>query len=177
MRFAVSTITIAALMLAGACSAEPHDTDAARAEADADSTLAVTAAEAVAATLRGTVLGRDRSQNGVMLQPGAGAWDSLFARELQRAEPSMSTPPADSARAMALATHGFERKGDTAVVMVVLRTCAPQDSSFNYSRDSLVHRMVRSAGDDRGWRLAGSVEHDHAIGICEPADSAAAREP
>jgi hypothetical protein len=169
MRPRSALFVIAALVLPVLSSACGSGDDA---DAGADSTaLATAAADAVSATLRGTTLG-DRSQGGITIEPGASAWDTLFAQELRRLESPPGAPQTDSARVLALSTHGVQIAGDTATVMVVLRTCATGAPSLNFSRDSLVHRLVRSDTAGRSWRVLGPVMHDHAVGTCAPADSA-----
>jgi hypothetical protein len=166
---------LAIMLLATACGADERDGSSGL-SAGEDSTLAVAAAEAVSATLRGTVLGEDRTQAPLTVEAGRTPWDTLFARELQRLGSGLGVMP-DGGSVLALTTHGFERHGDTAAVIVVLRSCSVGDSTFSFSRDSLIHRLVRSGDAAGAWRLAGPVMHDHAVGMCAPADSAAPANP
>lgn len=165
---------LAAAMLVAACG--DMNRGSAESNGSEDSTLALAAAEAVSATLRGTVLGESGSQAPLTVETGRTAWDTLFARELQRLGSGLGVMPT-AGSVLALSTHGFERRGDTAAVTVVLRSCSLGDSTFSFSRDSLIHRLVRSDGAGGTWRLAGPVMHDHAVGMCAPADSAAPVQP
>jgi hypothetical protein len=140
------------------------------AEGDDSTALAIAASEAVAATLAGTSLGTDLSQGGLIIEPAGSAWDSAFATELRTRAPATGAVR-DSGRLLALSTHGFDLRGDTATVVVVLRSCITGDVSFNFSQDSLVHRLVRSDTAASGWSIAGPVMRDHAIGTCQSADS------
>lgn len=165
-RFAV----VPALALGAGCTAGTGDATIADGE---DSTaLAGAAAAAVANTLGETPLGADLSQGGLIIEPAANVWDSTFAAELRRRAPATRTVT-DSATLLALSTHGFEMSGDTATIVVVLRSCVTGDLSFNFSRDSLVHRLVRSDTAATGWEVVGPVMRDHAIGVCHAADSLA----
>jgi hypothetical protein len=166
---------LAVMMLATGCGADGRDGSSGL-SAGEDSTLPVAAAEAVSATLRGTVLGEDRTQSPLTVEAGRTPWDTIFARELQRLGSGLGVMPSGGS-VLAMTTHGFERRGDTAEVTVVLRSCSVGDSTFSFSRDSLIHRLVRSGDAGVAWRLAGPVMHDHAVGMCAPADSAAPTEP
>ncbi|HSJ65472.1 MAG TPA: hypothetical protein VK922_16385 [Gemmatimonadaceae bacterium] len=165
---------LAVVVLAAACGEGRDNSSGLR--GGEDSTLAVAAAEAVSATLRGTVLGEDRTRSPLTVEAGRTPWDTIFAHELQRLGSGLGVMPSGGS-VLALTTHGFERRGDTAAVTVVLRSCSVGDSTFSFSRDSLIHRLVRSGDAGGAWRLAGPVMHEHAVGMCAPADSAAPAEP
>jgi hypothetical protein len=148
-----------------ACDAEPDGTAAASDQTDSTA-LAVAVAEALGAEVEGGLGEADRA-GAFRMEPGPTAWDTLLSREIERFLGARSGSDTMSVRV--LSTHGFERRGDTVAVTVVLRSCSPDDSTLNYAKDSLVHYFVASDEAGRGWRLAGPVVRDYSVGECTPA--------
>jgi hypothetical protein len=170
MRSRILALQLSLTVLAASTACRGEDSDSLVAEVQADSgAIASAAAEAIVSTLRGTTLSDTGARGRWILEPGASSWDTLVVDELRRAEPSIASEAVDTALVTTVSTHGFASRGDTVDVTVVIRRCARSDTSFNFTKDSLVHRLVRDGGGGEGeWRQAGSVSHDHAVGDCEP---------
>lgn len=161
-------LPLAALASVAACRGGGDDRRVVESEADSGA-IASAAAEAIVETLRGTALSDTAPDRRWLLAPGPTSWDTLLADELRRAEPSIAEEPDDTMRLTTVTTHGYTTRGDTVDVTVVVRSCVRSDTVFNFTKDSQVHRLVRTATTgDAEWRHAGAVTHDHAIGECEP---------
>lgn len=168
------TIVLSLLVAGGiaastGCQSEP-DADSAAAPATDSTALAVAVAEALGAEIERSADEAGGARRGLRMEPGGTPWDSLLARELERVQRGLG--PSDSDSATVLSTHGFEERGDTVLVTIVIRSCTPADSSLNFSKDSLVHRFVRADTAEGSWRVAGPVMRDFSIGVCGSADSA-----
>jgi hypothetical protein len=170
MRSNNRTLAFAIALLATSTACDRDDADSGIAEIQTDSgAIASAAAEAIVATLRGTTLADTAAQRRWLLAPGPSSWDTLLADELRRAEPSIADEAEDTTLVTTVSTHGFATRGDTVDVTVVVRSCVRADTAFNFTKDSLVHRLVRTNDEGESeWRQAGSVTHDHAVGDCEP---------
>lgn len=168
---------VSSLLLAGAvaastgCQSETEEDSTAWAATDSTA-LAVAVAEALGADIARSAHQEGGARRALRLEPGGTEWDSLLARELERVQTGMSPSETDAADATVLSTHGFEERGDTVSVTIVISSCAPADTSLNFSKDSLVHRFVRADATAGGWRVAGPVMRDFSIGVCGSADSA-----
>lgn len=166
---------ILSLLAAGAiagstgCQSEP-DAESTASPGTDSTALAVAVAEALNAEIERSADADGGARRALRLEPGGTQWDSLLARELERVQTGMT--PSDSGPATVLSTHGFEERGDTVLVTIVIRSCSPADSTLNFSKDSLVHRFVRADTSAGGWRVAGPVMRDFSIGVCGSADSA-----
>ena len=155
-------------LLAASTACDRNDASDGAAGGQIDSAeVASSAAEAVAATLRATGLSNADVKRRWILAPGPTPWDTLLANELRRAEPAIAEEVEDSTAVATVSTYGFSARGDTVHVTIVVRSCLKSDTLFNFTRDSLVHRLVRS-GDGGEWRADGPVTHDHAVGECHP---------
>src|SRR5690606_7246855 len=135
--------------------------------------VATAAAQAIASTLQSATQSEPELQRRWLLTPGPTRWDTMLVDELRRAEPSMSEEAGDTSMVTTVSTHGFVERGDTIEVTVVIRSCARSDTAFNFTRDSLVHLLVRgrgASGDE--WEQTGPVIHDHAVGECDPLPAA-----
>lgn len=158
---------LALLVLSTACQRDDGG-EAQIAESEVDSgAIASAAAEAIAVSLRGSSLSDSAQRPRWILTPGPSSWDTLLIDELRRTEPSITDEAEDTTFVTTVSTHGFASRGDTVDVTVVIRSCAPRDTVFSFTKDSLVHRLVRATPDGKEWRQNGSVSHDHTVGECE----------
>lgn len=129
--------------------------------------IASAAAEAIAESMRQTMLSDTAPPRRWVLAPGPTRWDTLLVDELRRVEPSIGEDGDDSTVVTTVTTHGYLTRGDTVDVTVVVRSCSRADSAFNFTKDSQVHRLVRTDTTSDDWRPSPPVRHEQAVGECE----------
>lgn len=160
-----------------ACDRESGDQRIASTEVDSGAIVSA-AAEAIVASLRETTLSDTSPARRWVLAPGPTRWDTMLVDELRRAEPDIGENGSDSTIVTTVTTHGYTTNGDTVDVTVVVRSCSRSDSAFNFTKDSQVHRLVRTdTTGDGDWRPSPPVRHEHAVGDCEPLPTTATRDP
>jgi hypothetical protein len=163
-RIIVSAAACAALI---ACERDAGENRVASTETDSGAIVSA-AAEAIVASLRETTLSDTAPQRRWVLAPGPSRWDTMLIDELRRAEPSIGENGDDSAIVTTVSTHGYSANGDTIDVTVVVRSCSRADSLLNFTKDSQIHRLVRTDTTSDTWRPSPPVRHEHAVGECDP---------
>lgn len=93
-----------------------------------------------------------------LVAPPAGRFDTLTAAELLAQAPGRQDP--ESAYALYVGTHGATIRGDSAVVMVLLRQHA-RSTGLNWWAEVDEFRFVR---DGDGWRFVQRQPLSHADG-------------